>query len=133
SAAQVPDPDDLADSPADTGEGVELTADAEESDVEHFHWRVSKNLTRRIDQYLVDRVGYLSRNGVQRLIDEGLVKVNGKTTKASYRPRDGDEIDMVAPPEPVNELVPEPIPLEIAYEDEELLALNKQAKLVVHP
>ena len=50
----------------------------EESDVEHFHWRVTKNLTRRIDQYLVDRVGYLSRNGVQRLIDNGLVKVNGR-------------------------------------------------------
>ena len=59
---------------------------AEEADVEHFHWRVTKNLTRRIDQYLVDRVGYLSRNGVQRLIDEGLVKVNGRVIKASYQP-----------------------------------------------
>ena len=45
----------------------------EEADVEHFHWRVSKNLTRRIDQYLVDRVGYLSRAAVQRVIEEGLV------------------------------------------------------------
>ena len=106
---------------------------AEESDVRHFHWRVSKNLTRRIDQYLVDRVGYLSRNGVQRCIEEGLVKVNGKTTKASYRPRDGDLVDMVAPPEPVNEIVPEPIPLDVVYEDEHLLALNKQADLIVHP
>jgi len=107
--------------------------DASEADVEHFHWRVTKNLTRRIDQYLVDRVGYLSRNGVQRLIEEGLVKVNGKTTKSSYHPRDGDEVDMVAPPEPVNEIAPEPIPLEIVYEDEYLLALNKQANLMVHP
>ncbi len=107
--------------------------DTSEADVEHFHWRVTKNLTRRIDQYLVDRVGYLSRNGVQRLIEEGLVKVNGKTTKSSYHPRDGDEVDMVAPPEPVNEIAPEPIPLEIVYEDEYLLALNKQANLMVHP
>jgi 23S rRNA pseudouridine1911/1915/1917 synthase len=106
---------------------------AEEADVRHFHWRVSKNLTRRIDQYLVDRVGYLSRNGVQRCIGEGLVKVNGKTTKASYHPRDGDEIDMVAPPEPVNEIVPEPIPLDVIHEDDHLLALNKQADLIVHP
>jgi 23S rRNA pseudouridine1911/1915/1917 synthase len=105
----------------------------EESDVEHFHWRVTKNLTRRIDQYLVDRVGYLSRNGVQRLIDNGLVKVNGRVIKASYRPRDGDEVEMVAPPEPVNEIVPEPIPLDIIYEDEYFLALNKQADLIVHP
>jgi 23S rRNA pseudouridine1911/1915/1917 synthase len=106
---------------------------ADEADVAHFHWRVTKNLTRRIDQYLVDRVGYLSRNGVQRLIGEGLVKVNGRVIKASYHPRDGDEVEMVAPPEPVNELTPEPIPLDILYEDEHFLALNKQADLIVHP
>jgi 23S rRNA pseudouridine1911/1915/1917 synthase len=107
--------------------------DETEQDVEHYRWRVAKNLTRRIDQYLVDRVGYLSRAGVQRLIGEGLVKVNGKPTKASYHPRDGDIVEMVAPPKPVSELVPEPIPLEIIYEDEHFLALNKQADLMVHP
>src|SRR5688572_11336595 len=105
----------------------------EDSDVEHFHWRVSKNLTRRIDQYLVDRIGYLSRAGVQRVIGDGLVKVNGRPVKSSYHPRDGDEIDMVAPPRPVSELIPEPIPLEIIYEDDYFLALNKQADLMVHP
>ena len=104
-----------------------------ENDLEHYQFRLSKNLTRRVDQYLVDRVTYLSRNNVQRLIDEGLVKVNGKPTKASYRPKAGDVIEMVAPPEPVNELVSEPIPLSILYEDEHLLALNKQADLIVHP
>src|SRR5688572_27999647 len=114
---------------------VEAVSDAaEENDVEHFAWRVTKNLTRRIDQYLVDRVGYLSRAGVQRLIDEGLVKVNGKVcAKASYRPRDGDEIEMVAPPKPVSELIPENIPLDIVYEDDHFLALNKQADLIIHP
>jgi 23S rRNA pseudouridine1911/1915/1917 synthase len=106
---------------------------AEEGDVRHYHWRVSKNLIRRLDQYLVDRVGYLSRNGVQHLIENGLVTVNGHVTKASYHPRDGDSVDMVAPPEPVNELLPEPIPLTILYEDEHFLALNKQADLIVHP
>src|SRR3954467_4778724 len=115
-----------------TAEPIEVE-DAEGADVEHFHWRVSKNLTRRIDQYLVDRVGYLSRAGVQRLIDEGLVKVNGRVIKASYHPRIGDEVDMVAPPEPVNELVPENIPLDIVFEDDDFLALNKQADLIVHP
>src|SRR5215218_10978297 len=86
---------------------------AEESDVEHFAWKVTKNLTRRIDQYLVDRVGYLSRAGVQRLVGEGLVKVNGRVVKSSYHPRNGDVVEMVAPPEPVSELVPEDIPLDI--------------------
>lgn len=114
----------------------DLDFEAEESDapdVVHFSWRVTKNLTRRLDQYLVDRVGYLSRAGVQRVIKEGLVKANGRVVKASYHPQNGDLIEMVAPPEPVNELVPEPIPLDIVYEDEHFLALNKQADLIVHP
>src|SRR4051812_5660009 len=112
---------------------LEETIDPEESDVEHFRWKVTKNLTRRLDQYLVDRVGYLSRNGVQKLVGLGLVKVNGKVAKASYHPRDGDIVEMVAPPEPVNEIVPEDIPLDIVYEDDHLMALNKQADLIIHP
>lgn len=107
--------------------------EAEEQDVEHFQWRVTKNLTRRIDQYLVDRVGYLSRAAVQRVIRDGLVKVNGRVIRASYHPCDGDVVEMVAPPKPISELVPEDIPLDIIYEDEHFLALNKQADLIVHP
>src|SRR5438874_13512367 len=95
----------------------------EEADVEHYRFKLSKTLTRRVDQYLVDRVPHLSRAGVQRLIDEGLVKVNGKVIKASYRPKEGDVVEMVAPPEPVSEIVPENIPLDILYEDEHFLAL----------
>jgi 23S rRNA pseudouridine1911/1915/1917 synthase len=119
----------------DTPEDIQLeSAEAtDEADVVHYKWRIGKNLTRRIDQYLVDRIGYLSRAGVQRCIDDGLVKVNGKTTKASYHPRQNDIVEMVAPPEPISELVPEDIPLEIVYEDEHFLALNKQANLIVHP
>src|SRR4051812_16966627 len=107
-ANPTPDPDLAADADADEQTLEAELAGAEETEddaeVRHFHWRISKNLTRRIDQYLVDRVGYLSRNGVQKLIDEGLVKVNGKICKASYRPRENDLVDMVAPPEPVSEL-----------------------------
>ena len=129
-----PSSDDLLpvvdpDLPADP----EVLEAQDEADVEHYRFRLGKNLTRRIDQYLVDRVPYLSRNNVQRLIDEGMVKVNGRAIKASYRPKEGDEIDMVAPPKPISELVPENIPLDIIYEDEHLLALNKQTNLIVHP
>jgi len=113
-------------------DSAEIERDGE-TDVEHFRFRIGRNLTRRIDQYLVDRVPYLSRNGVQRLIEESLVKVNGKVIKASYHPKEGDIVEMVAPPEPVNEIVPEPIPLSVIYEDDHLLALNKQADLLVHP
>lgn len=139
-AAVMPSPL-KSDLPAPDDEDAVLPADADSSAVEsddaedlrHFKWKVTKNLTRRIDQYLVDRVGYLSRNGVQKVIGEGLVKVNGRVAKASYRPRDGDVIEMVAPPEPINELIPENIPLEVVYEDDHLLAINKQADLIVHP
>lgn len=108
---------------------------SEENDVEHYHFRVTKNITRRLDQFIVDRIpgGYLSRAAIQRLIDDELVKVNGKKTKASYKLKSGDEIDMVAPPEPTSEIVPENIPLEIVHEDDYFLALNKQADLIVHP
>lgn len=109
-------------------------ADVEtDSEVEKYAWRIGKNMTRRIDQYLVDRVPYLSRNAIQKLVEEGLVKVNGKITKSSYKPRENDQVEMVAPPKPVSELVPENIPLEIVYEDDHMLALNKQKDLIVHP
>ena len=131
-------PDGLA--PADAADAVDAVAldrpesdAAEESDVEHYRFRVSKKLTRRIDQYLVDRVPYLSRANVQRLIDEQLVKVNGRPTKASYKLKAADVVEMVAPPKPVSELVPEPIPLDVVYEDEHFMAVNKQADLMVHP
>lgn len=71
---------------------------------------------------------------MQRLINEGWVTVNGKvTTKASYHPREADIVEMVAPPEPVTEIVPEPIPLDVIYEDDHMMAINKQAGLIVHP
>jgi 23S rRNA pseudouridine1911/1915/1917 synthase len=128
------DPVQLADASADDSIVVEDVATPDEdSDVRHFKFRVSKKLTRRIDQYLVDRVPYLSRAGVQRLIDDGLVTVDGRKTKASYKLKAGETVSMVAPPEPVNEIVPEDIPLDIVYEDEHFLALNKQADLIIHP
>jgi 23S rRNA pseudouridine1911/1915/1917 synthase len=106
---------------------------ADESDVAHFHFKATKTQTQRIDQFLTGRFSYLSRSAVQRLIDNGLVKVNGKPTKASHKLKINDIVEMVAPPEPVNELIPENIPLDIIYEDEHFLALNKQADLIVHP
>lgn len=114
----------------------EITDDpelSEEGELREFRFKLGKNLTRRLDQYLVDRIGYLSRNEVQRLIEDGLVKLNGKTTKSSVRPREGDVVEVVAPPQKIEQLVPEQMPLEVLYEDEYMMALNKQANLVVHP
>lgn len=116
---------------AESDDALEESHD--EADVRHVHFKASKTQIRRIDQFLVDRLPDMSRAAVQRLIDEGLVTVNGKPIKASYKIKAGDNVEMVAPPEPVHDLVPEPIPLEIIYEDEHMLALNKQADLIVHP
>jgi 23S rRNA pseudouridine1911/1915/1917 synthase len=105
----------------------------DEADVVHLHFHATKTQVRRIDQFLVDRIPWLSRSGIQRLIEDELIKVNDKPTKASYKIKARDHVEMVAPPEPVNDLAPEPIPLDIIYEDEHFLALNKQADLIVHP
>jgi hypothetical protein len=67
----------------------------DEADVEHYRWRVSKNLTRRIDQYLVDRIGYLSRAGVQRVIADGLVKVNGRVVPLRTMLENGDQVEIM--------------------------------------
>ena len=76
----------MSNEPIDPDESP-IESDAEESsDVEHLIFHIAKNMTRRIDQYLTDRISYLSRNGVQKLIDEGLVKVNGRVIKATYFP-----------------------------------------------
>jgi 23S rRNA pseudouridine1911/1915/1917 synthase len=87
----------------------------------------------RIDRYLAERFPSLTRSAVQRLIDEGAVLVNGRPTRPSYRPVAGDAVSLrLAEPEP-HRLEPEPLPLNVLYEDEHLLVLDKPAGMVVHP
>jgi 23S rRNA pseudouridine1911/1915/1917 synthase len=87
----------------------------------------------RLDQYLAGLFPDLSRSVVQRVIEAAGVSVNGKTAKASYRVRHGDQI-RVTPPEPTHPTpIPEDIPLDILYEDDYLAVVNKPANMVVHP
>lgn len=130
-AAAEPNEEDLSEE--SLGELIAGESDSGDADTLHFKFKASKTQTNRIDQFLSNRLAHLSRAMVQRLIDDDLVKVNGKPTKASYKIKANDEIDMFAPPVPVSELVPENIPLDIVYEDDHFLALNKQANLIVHP
>jgi len=88
--------------------------------------------SRRIDRYLANLLP-LSRTAVQRLIKEGLVSVNGEVVKANYKIHPEDEIHVEIPGPTPLPLVPEPIPLDILYEDEYLLVLNKPSGMVVHP
>ncbi|MCA9286248.1 MAG: RluA family pseudouridine synthase [Phycisphaerales bacterium] len=96
-------------------------------------FRLARDLAKRLDRYLVDRIPFLSRTALQRLIDEGGVTVNGRAPKASTRLRLGDVVTAVIPPPPSNEIPAEPIPLDVLFEDGDLIVLNKQADLIVHP
>jgi|GEM_PF-5498801 len=97
--------------------------------------RVDKKQTPlRIDKFLVDKLEKISRNKIQLAIKEGLITVNGNRVKPNYRVKPQNQIKVVFPKEPVqNYVTPEDIPLDIVYEDEHLLVVNKPAGMVVHP
>lgn len=82
---------------------------------------------------LVARAGDLSRTQAATLIATGHVTVRGRAERASYRGEVGDEVAVSVPPPPGREIVPESIPLDIAYEDEYLVVIDKAAGMVVHP
>lgn len=88
---------------------------------------------KRLDVYLSTHTADLSRAAIQRLIEKGAVTVNGKRPKPSQKVKPGDEIAWDVPkPEPL-EIGGEPIPLDVLFEDNVLLVLNKPAGIVVHP
>ena len=88
----------------------------------------------RIDKFLVNRIEKASRNKLREAIDANHVQVNGKPVKASYKVKPGDMINVLVDKEP-NELkvIPQDIPIDIVYEDEDILLVNKHAGMVVHP
>jgi 23S rRNA pseudouridine1911/1915/1917 synthase len=88
----------------------------------------------RLDVFLVNRIENVSRTKCRVAIDGGHVTVNGKTVKANYKIQPHDAIDVNVPrPFNPNNLAGEDIPLEIMYEDDDMLIINKQSNLVVHP
>jgi 23S rRNA pseudouridine1911/1915/1917 synthase len=88
---------------------------------------------RRLDKYLHGRFSYLSRRFIQDAIKQGTATVNGKIAKPSLSLNPGDVISFVLPEPPSKEILPENIPLDIIYEDSELIILNKQPGILVHP
>lgn len=87
----------------------------------------------RLDKTVADRVSDLSRAMAQRLIKDGAVTVNGRPSKPSYRVQAGDQIAVSIPDELPAPLTAEDIPLDIVYEDEAIVVVNKPAGMVVHP
>ena len=88
---------------------------------------------KRIDSYIVDKNINLSRTAIKRLLDEGKILVNGKKQKPSYKPEVGDIITIEIPEPEEVELKPQDIPIDIIYEDKDIIVVNKPKGMVVHP
>src|SRR5437016_10898455 len=88
-------------------------------------------LSERLDTYLRGKFPAVSRGSIQRLIEEGHILVNGRITKATHAPRAGEEVQVHWPEARPAAALPEEIPLDVLYEDEALLVLNKPPGLVV--
>lgn len=102
---------------------------------EHFRFVADKGQQMiRVDKFLVDRMEKTSRNRIQQAADAGCVIVNGKPSKSSYKVKPFDVVSIVMDrPRYEFEIIAEDIPLDIVYEDDDVLVVNKPAGLVVHP
>lgn len=96
-------------------------------------FKLSRDLDKRLDKYLTDRIPFMSRSQLQRLIDDGGVTVNSRPAKPSQNLRINDVVEVALPPPPSTEILPEAIPLDILFEDEHMIVVNKQPGLIVHP
>lgn len=96
-------------------------------------FQVETETNERIDKFLSIQMEELSRSYVQKLIKDGNVKVNGKLVKANYKLSYGEWIQVTIPELTSPDILPENIPLDILYEDEDILIINKPKGMVVHP
>lgn len=96
-------------------------------------FRLTRDLDKRLDKYLTDRISFMSRAQLQRLIEGGGVLVNGRPAKSSTNLRVGDVVEVFVPPPRAEHIAPEDIPLEVMFEDEHLIVVNKSPDIMVHP
>ena len=119
----------------DTLDDVEPVVDNPAELYEHSRVVVDKGQSQvRVDKYLFERLVNSSRNRIQKAADAGLIMANGKPVKSSYKVKPCDVLTvMMDRPRYDNDIIPEDIPLDIVYEDNDLMVVNKPAGLVVHP
>ena len=87
----------------------------------------------RIDKYIAENIEDLTRSYIQKLIEDGLVLVDGKQKKSNYKLSEGEQITVEIPPPVDLKIEPEDIPLDIIYEDKDIILINKEKGMVVHP
>ncbi len=87
----------------------------------------------RLDAFLASAIAELTRSAAQRLIEQGLVRVDGKEVRSSHKLSNGEEITISIPPPEPSAAMPEDMPLNILYEDADIIVVNKPAGLTVHP
>jgi len=97
-----------------------------------YHFVVDESGSR-LDKYVGEKCPELSRTHAQKLIVDGYITVNDQAVKASLKLNTGDKVNIVIPPPPLSSLSPEAIPLNIIYEDNDLLVIDKPAGLTIHP
>jgi 23S rRNA pseudouridine1911/1915/1917 synthase len=102
---------------------------------EHFRFKIDPGQSLlRIDKYLTDRIENASRTRIQNAANAGNILVNNNPVKPNYRVKPGDLVQVVLPTPPREiELIPQEIPLKIVYEDDDVLVVNKEPGMVVHP
>jgi 23S rRNA pseudouridine1911/1915/1917 synthase len=118
-----------------SNEGDTQEEDSKEDLYEHYKFDADPGQeVLRIDKFLMDRIPNTSRNKIQVAAKNGNILVNDKKVKQNYKVKALDKISIVLPyPMREIELIPEDIPIEVVYEDNELLVVNKPSNMVVHP
>ena len=102
--------------------------------MEEFHYQITEEYEgERIDKCMSMLMDFLSRSYIQKLVKEGQVLVNDRPVKSSYQVQTDDEVCFSLPDAYEPEICPEDIPLDILYEDQDLLVVNKPKQMVVHP
>ena len=128
---------DITDKTQDLLDDIALSLDEEDDGQLYEHLRMEVDRGQepvRIDKYMSEHVQHSSRNRIQKAADAGFVHVNGKPVKSNYKVRAGDVITlMLDRPHYDTTIEPEDSPLDVVYEDDQLMVINKPAGLVVHP
>ena len=111
-------------------------ASGEGGDELYEHWKVQVDANQdpvRIDKYLADKMAYQSRNRIQQAADAGFIHVNGKPVKSNYKVRPNDLVTlMLDRPRHETSIKPEEIAINVVYEDDQLMVVNKEAGMVVY-